>query len=197
MTNATNTRWITVASLLLLIANIITLTLMWAHHHHEHKEANRDLPSPMRGPVFEFVTRELNLNQQQQDAYTKLREDHQAKQRPLQDSIRKAKDAFFSLLEQPTVSDSQLDLYSKKNIQAEQQLDLVTFKHFQQLRALCSPEQQKKFDRIIREVLHQLQVPGPRPEPPPGREGEGAGMQGPPGSEREEHEMPPPPGKKN
>ncbi len=174
----TNNRLLPVITLLLLTANIVTLGYLWTHRSNTMRN---DRPQhPPAGPVFEFITKELQLDASQQRVYKLLREEHQAGQQPLQDSIRKAKDALFELLKLQTVSDSLLQVQSTKAAGAEQQLDLYTFKHFQKLRAICTAAQQEKFDKMIKDVL-QLMAQGRRPKGPPPGEGEGPdGMPPPP-----------------
>ena len=168
MKQISNNRWLTIISIILLVANAVTLTLLWSGRpkHPPHEEAG--VTPPPGGQAFEFITRELKLTQAQQDSYKILREEHQAAQRVLQDSIRLSKDNFFELLQSPGVSDSVLETASKKALVYQQQLDLLTFRHFQKVRALCTPEQQKRFDEIIKQVL--LQMSGPRMHPPRLRE---------------------------
>jgi len=172
MTGTKNNRWLPVLTLLLLVANIITLVLLWTN--------NKNLPVDKRpgrpGAVFEYLTKELQLNDQQQSAYKQLRDQHQAAQKGIQDSIRNAKDALFSLLQQPNVPDSLLEEYSKRATAFDQQLDIITFKHFKQVRALCDATQQKKFDAIIKEVMRRMGGPGRHP---PGQ----STMPAPPGHE--------------
>jgi periplasmic protein CpxP/Spy len=170
----TNNRWITIITLLLLTANIVTLALLWTNIKGDKPYMNPQMKQGAQ--VFEFVNRELNLDAAQQVTYQKLREEHQAGVRPLQDSMRKAKDRFFDLLKDEQVTDITVQEYSKKIGELEQQRDVITFKHFQKLRALCNKEQQIKFDNIIQEVLHSMggpkRPPGP---PPPGMGGEAGG----------------------
>ncbi|MGF2412399.1 MAG: periplasmic heavy metal sensor [Ferruginibacter sp.] len=182
MNAITNNRWITLMILLLLTANIVTLVLLWTH-----KSNSNILPGQPAAPVqvFEFVTKELQLDAAQQQVYKTLREEHQQGQRPLQDSIRKAKDNFFTLLQQPAANDTAVQLLSSKVAAAEQQLEIFTFRHFQKLRAICNGNQQKMFDSIIKNVLQQM-APGRRPGPPPPGMEHGDRMPPP-------HEGPPPP----
>jgi Spy/CpxP family protein refolding chaperone len=149
---------------LLLTANIITLALLWTT---KNKDRSNMRPPPPGGQVFEFLTKELKLDEQQQEAYKKLRDEHQQARRGIQDSIRSAKDEFFALLKKPDVSDSVIHVYSGRAVAADQQLDEFTFRHFQKLRAICNAEQQKKFDDIIQEALRRM-APAKRRGPPPG-----------------------------
>ena len=186
MNNFTNNRWLTVIILLLLTANIATLTILWVHHRGGNREDNKLLPPPGR-QVFEFLSNELKLDSTQRAAYRKLRDEHQAGQKTIQDSIGKAKDAFFALLQQSNIDDATVQAAAKKASDTQQQLEILTFRHFQKLRAICNPEQQKKFDTIIQDVLRRMAPPKNRLGPPPGRHGEGPGRfpppDGPPGDE--------------
>jgi len=197
MSNTTNNRWFTVIVLLLITANIVTLALLWTN-----KKPDRGVitapPPPPGGQVFEFLTHELKLDSTQQEAYRKLREEHQSQVRPLRDSIGKAKDSFFDLLKQSDVSDSMIENFSRKIGNLEQQRDVFTFRHFQKLRAICDKEQQIRFDSIIQQALHQM-APARRPRPgigqqDPGfekRNGDDAPM---PGRKPGDKRPPPPPG---
>ena len=190
MNTLTNNRLLSVLILVLLTANVATLGYLWLHR----PGAGKMPPGapPGGGQVFEFITKELQLDSVQQKNYAVLRDEHQAGQRPLQDSIRKAKDEFFDLLKQPALSDAELQQQSSKVAAAEQQLELFTFRHFQKLRAICTAPQQQKFDAIIQDVLRRM-APAKRPQgpPPPGIRG---GMPPPPhDGEGPEDGMPPPP----
>lgn len=165
MSNTTNNRWLSVITLILLTANIVTLALLWTDKKNDREPANAQPHAG--GQVFQFITEELKLDSAQQFTYKKLREEHQAAVRPLQDSIRNAKDSFFDLLQQENIAETTVQEYSKKIADLEQQRDVFTFKHFQKLRAICNKEQQTKFDKIIREVLRRMAGPKKRPGPPP------------------------------
>jgi Spy/CpxP family protein refolding chaperone len=164
MSNSTNNRWLSVITLFLLTANIVTLALLWTNKKNDREPANAQ-PQP-GGQVFEFITEELKLDSTQQFTYSKLREEHQAGVRPLQDSIRKAKDSFFDLLQQESIAETAIQEYSKKIGELEQQRDVFTFKHFQKLRAICNKEQQTRFDKIIQDVLRRMAGPKRPPGPP-------------------------------
>ena len=199
MRNATNNRWLTIITLLLLTANIVTLALLWTNKKPDREHF--DPPPPQQQPggeVFQFLTNELKLDSAQQEAYKKLRDEHRTQVRPFQDSIGKAKDSFFYLLKQENVSDSMVESFSKKIGQLEQQRDIFTFRHFQKLRAICNTEQKIKFDSIIQQVLKQM-APRKGPGPGVGKEGQGEerrkdGLLPKPGISPDERRPPPPDG---
>ncbi len=188
MTSLQNNKWLSFFTIALLMANVVTLGLLWAS---SNKPPNQAGPPPPE-PVFEFVTRQLGLNKKQQEIYSTLREEHQRLQRPAQDSLAMARNAFFELLKNPSVSDSVITLYNKKTLAFQQQIELINFRHFQQLRAIGDSEQQSKFDEIIQTVLRRIAgqgTPGRRPPPPTG-EGE---RRRPPPPDGERESRPPPP----
>jgi periplasmic protein CpxP/Spy len=164
MSNFTNNRWLSVITLLLLTANIVTLALLWTNK--SSGKANDKL-APPGGRAFEFIIQELKLDSAQQLAYAKLREEHQLGQRENRDSINRSKDNLFELLKQTNVTDSILNIYSSRIGYFEQQRDVVNFKHFQKLRAICNKEQQIKFDNIIQEAMRRMGGPRGQQVPPP------------------------------
>jgi Spy/CpxP family protein refolding chaperone len=199
MSNATNNRWLTIITLLLLTANIVTLALLWTNKKPDRERFNPLPPQqPPGGQVFEFISHELKLDSAQQETYKKLREEHQSQVRPVQDSIGKAKDSFFDLLKQENVSDSLVESYSKKIGNLEQQRDVFNFRHFQKLRAICNKEQKNKFDSIIQQALQQMAPPrGSRPgvgKDRPGPERRNDGPLPRPGMNPDERRPPPPDG---
>ncbi len=196
MSNATNNRWLTIITLLLLTANIVTLALFWTNKKPDREHFNPPPPQQPGGQAFEFLTRELKLDSAQQETYKKLREEHRSQVRPFQDSIGKAKDSFFDLLKQENVSDSLVEGFSKKIGNLEQQRDIFTFRHFQKLRAICNKEQKIKFDSIIQQALKQMAPSkGPRPGMGNDRPGEQRRNDGPlpkPGMKPDGKRPPPP-----
>lgn len=159
-----NNRWMTFVVLLLLAANITTLALLWNRSGETATE--RPLPGRGGGGPFEYLSRELKLDDQQRQAYAALRDEHRRKADAIEQEIRKAKDDYFGLLKTPAVADSVLKPYLARITAKEEELDLHTFHHFQDVRRLCNPGQQQRFDEIIQEALHSMR-PG-RQGPPPG-----------------------------
>ena len=185
MLNSFIKRWLAILIFVLLAANITTLVLLWAHTKKDTVEKG-GLP---KGQVFEFVTKELQLDKQQQETYAALRDEHQQGMKMIQDCMRIVKDSFFSLLKDPAATDAVIMQNSRKAGDIEQQVELFTFRHFQKLRAICKPDQQQKFDKIIQDVLQRMGKPKGRPGPPQGREGDK--LPPPPEGREEDNRRPP------
>jgi Spy/CpxP family protein refolding chaperone len=168
---------------LLLLANAVTLVMFWLGR-----------PKPENGPkggASEFLVQQLNFNDQQKQQFEDLAKEHRARAQEIRPKIRAAKDAMFELVKQPGVSDSMKQEAAAKASEYIMQLDLYTLDHFQKLRAICNPEQQKKFDQILSQLT--MMIANQRPPGGQGRDLQGRDLQGPPPGD----EMPPPPGEKH
>jgi hypothetical protein len=97
--------------------------------------------------------------------------------------MRSLKDQLFNQLKGPHISAVDSLANAIGTLQAK--LDLETFDHFSQLRAILTKEQAIKFDDVIQDVLRTM---APKQGPPP-RDGNGQGpplRDGPPGMPPEE-----------
>ncbi|MBP6431972.1 MAG: hypothetical protein KA319_09405 [Ferruginibacter sp.] len=178
MNNYKTNKWLSIAVLLLLLANIVTLVMIWKQKDAKHPNANELPPSSL----FEYICTTLNLDSTQVKAYTILRDEHREGQRQLHDKIKATKDEFYNLIQNSHVADSSIKLANDKLSKAVGELELYNFKHFQQIRALCNATQQQKFDTILKDVLNRMD----RRPPPFRRDFKENGFSPPP-----EHNMPP------
>ena len=149
---------------LLLIANTASIIFLWLDKGRR--------PPGNKGTPAAFLIKELSFDAKQQEQFGLLVKEHQSGAIVIRNKIKAAKEAFFDLLKQPNVSDSaRLQAANAISVQTEE-LDLLTFSHFQKVRALCTATQQPRFDAIIQEVTNMINRPrppmGPGNGPPPG-----------------------------
>ncbi len=164
---------------LLVLGNLASLAFLWLH-----KAPNAQPPTGARADAF--ITRELKLDRVQQEQYHQLMMEHRRQTQAVRMQIRDAKDAFFALLQNPGTTDSSKKQAAANVSRYTEELDLLTFEHFQKLRAICNPVQQQRFDEIIHQVIGMMgQGPGGRPPGGP----QGGSRSGPP----DRPEGPPPP----
>lgn len=179
----TRNKWRVMAFVVLITLNVATLTTFWLL-----KEKRTDLPVTPRSGVLDFLVKELQFDSVQKQKLIQLREKHQQQMMHIRKENRELKDAFFNLLQQPDIADSAVENAAKASLVYDVQAEIFTFQHFQQIRSICSDEQKKKFDAIIKQVLRMM-APLQRggPQGPPQRKEDGPP---PPGDMRRE---PPPP----
>jgi Spy/CpxP family protein refolding chaperone len=148
-------RWLLVLVAILLLTNIATLSIYWFKKpNHEggpgHDPGNRDKR------MGQFMVDQMKFDATQEAAYWKLRDSMIASQRPVVDSMRNAKKRFFDLLNQSNTTDSALIARSNEIADLQKRLDQATFRHFQNVRALCRPDQLQKFDTVIKEIVDRM-----------------------------------------
>ncbi|MES2003245.1 MAG: hypothetical protein V4450_01895 [Bacteroidota bacterium] len=180
-------KWWGIAFIILVALNIATLSAFWL--------LKNKRPGPPGDPgsgVVDFMVKELGFDSIQKQKLILLREEHQQKVRDIRRNNHEAKNAFFALLPQTDISDSVLAKAAQAAVVFDRQLDMLTFRHFQEVRKLCSEEQKKKFDNIIQEVLRMAAPPPPgNPQGPPPRR-DGNRPDGPPPGD-DKRDLPPPP----
>jgi len=173
--------------ILLLVANVTTLSIFWWKRSHRLPPPMESGPrAPMRGGGGEgaanFLIHELNMDTAQQAKYLQLVSAHRTRTGELQQEMHRAKDSLFDQLARDTTSTAAVERLAAVSARAEQQLDILTFNHFKQVRALCNDAQKKKFDSVIHQVLRMMAGPGGPPpggRPPAGgrpQRGQGPGM---------------------
>lgn len=194
---ATKNKILWLVILLLLAANTVTLVLFWTGRKQQPIQQG---PAPQL--LAEFLTKELQLDSGQQQQYRQLIQAHRSAAAPLRQRITDLKDSLFVLLKLGNPSDIAKADATAKIAATTQQLERLHIDHFQQVRAICTPPQQQKFDNLLHDIVRRLSMPPPggpgrngRPPmgPPPGqgpKDGPPPG-EGPPGEGPKDG--PPPP----
>lgn len=138
-----------------------------------------------------FLEKELKFDEKQSEAYKALRQEHSQQMRALREDVKSMKTAFYEELSQSNISDESL---RTKAVAIESKMvdaDVLTFRHFQKVRQMCTAAQQKRFDEVVIDLIRSIERPGGGPPPRDGehrREGPPP-FDGPPPA----GDMPPPP----
>ncbi len=112
-----------------------------------------------RGNMAEMLQKEVGFNDEQTAQYKQLKTLQKQTIKPMYDEMRKAKDSLFRLLSYPGTSDSLLNKVSDDIAQKQKALDLQTFNHFKRVRALCTPDQQPKYDSLVIRMVRKMGKP--------------------------------------
>jgi periplasmic protein CpxP/Spy len=167
-----STRFLKITIVVLLIINIATLTFMWISHRHH---AGHMPPPPMHGPggpgggnAFHFLARQLDLSEEQLQKLEAMRNEHHEAAGQIHRQTGSMHHRFFDLL--AGGDSAAVSRLADSMAMLHRQMELLTFDHFRKVRAICTPEQQKKFDEVINEALEMMaprppHAPGPPPHP--------------------------------
>ena len=159
--------WIITIVVLLMLLNVASLGFMWwtnsprANDRKEHKK------------ISTFVVQELQLDAKQQDEYENLMKLHHQEMRKAERILMNARDKFFDHLSDVKPDSNSVKADALKIGEAETEMNLITIRHFQALKAICNEQQQKKLESLMKEILHRMksQGPGPKRNGPPPQEG--------------------------
>ncbi len=148
MKSSTN-KILTIAVVLLLLVNIALVVFMLNGKKKQgSKKHNRVEP-------FEMMVKELNMTSQQQTDYKAMKDEHFKNLKPLFDSVRAAKTAFYALIKEQNTNDSFVNLYSQRICEKQAAIDKLTFSHFKRVRNTFTPEQQPKFDEFVQKMMQR------------------------------------------
>jgi Spy/CpxP family protein refolding chaperone len=145
-----NTRILSIAVVLLLITNIALVAFMMMGREKKPSKKGGFDPKPS-----EVMVKELNMTEQQQQEFKKLKEEHFKTVKPYFDSVKTAKSAFYNLVKNPAISDSLINAYSNRVCEKQAELDKLTLNHFRQVRGLFTAEQQPKYDSLIHKMMQR------------------------------------------
>ena len=140
--------------IILVILNVVLISLFWYREFRRPDIGFRDQPRSERPErIMGFVKQELGLTDEQAEQFTaqrrKLYDEMDPLLKQIHDLRMKLTEAIFA--DQPE-KDTVYSLISRISA-TEQQREEAMFNHIQQLRAICSPEQQQKLRKLMREVM--------------------------------------------
>lgn len=122
-------------------------------------------PPPRDRQIIEV----LSLDKGQQAKFEVLKDEHRAKMRELNLEANDLLQSYFMLLESGEIDSAQKDSLESEFAALEKEKMNVTFDHFQKLKTLCSPDQQKEFDAFIPTLIELVLPRGQEKLPPPRR----------------------------
>jgi len=142
--------------LVLLVTNILLLVFfVWKKPEPRQAAFKKD----GRGDVMQILEKEVGFDEKQMEQYKQLKDQHWDKMRPYFGEMRTARNNFYKLLNLPSVPDSVVNNAADTIAAKQKKMDLQTFHHFQQVKAICTPEQQPRFDSLVQQVIKRMAGP--------------------------------------
>lgn len=160
-----NSRFLKIVIIVLLLVNISTLAYLWMGRPHRMPPGG----PPPREDAFNYLRRTLNMDEQEVRQYEQLRDQHHEAIENIQRNARQLRERMFDMLNKPDADSLAVKAISDSIAATQQQIELITFNHFKQVRAILHPDQQKKFDEVIQQALRMMAPPQGPPPPPQGR----------------------------
>ncbi len=164
---------------LLVVCNIGLLLTVWI------MPRMRPGPPGGEGPR-NFVISSLKFTDDQVKKYDALIDVHKQTMDSLRDESMRYRQRLFENLRNVATGAAEADSLAQCIAYDQKQIEMVTYNHFAQVRAICTDAQKTEFDKIIREVIKKMNGKGRGGPPSRGPEN------GPPGG-RDDRNHPPPP----
>ena len=115
----------------------------------------------------EIIIERLHFDANQQKEYGQLIEWHRGEIRQLEDSIRVSKNELYLLLNDDKVDENAKVTLINEIALFQKQIEATHFKHFEDIKKLCKPEQQVYFNELTEELgrlFSRNKPPRPRHE---------------------------------
>jgi protein CpxP len=135
--------WLLVLLATLLVANLGLL----AYHF------MRDRPGAENRSMSDAFYRDLRLTPAQEAEFRTRKDTFMREMRPQWSAIRKAKDSLFARVGDTALDDSTLTALTRRIAGMTRQSDERLFRHFRELRKLCTPDQQAAFDTLVPKLV--------------------------------------------
>ena len=135
---------------ILLVANIAMVSFFLLK-----KDTKREKRPDRKAIIANFLKTEIGFDTAQLQQYDTLSNRHREIMKKMFDSSRITKDNQFKELTTANFSDSAMNNIADRSAAFQKAMELRTFNHFKNIRLLCTPEQQPKFDSLFDKVLNR------------------------------------------
>ncbi|MFN3755081.1 hypothetical protein [Flavobacterium sp.] len=150
------TKLLTITVIGLLLLNIATLSFLFLNRTMPDR-LSHDRPKPR-----EIIIDRLHFDANQQKEYDKLIQWHRGEINQLDDNIRQVKNDLYARLSEKEINVKTKDsLITLLNLY-QKQIEETHFKHFEDIKKLCKPEQQEDFETLTEELARIFAPNKPR-----------------------------------
>ena len=151
---------------LLVLLNVLTLGVLWFQ---QFRRPPGMFPPPGKQAENSqrFLQRDLNLTEQQAQQFETLRNQYFLKSRTIMQEIHQLRKGITDELFSASPDAQKANKFAEEIGAKQAELERLLFNHFLELKAVCQPEQQKKFQALMRDLLEMMKPPEP-PRPPEG-----------------------------
>jgi hypothetical protein len=144
----TKYKWMVFLVLILLISNMVLAFFLFFSNGKKEKKKDSSDEWAMK------IYNEIGLDTTQITLFKKEKDDFFNTMRPVWNENKKAKDSLYQNLAS-NLSDSTVNDLLEKIKTTNHFSDSFTYAHFTKLRALCTPDQQVRFDTIIPKLINR------------------------------------------
>jgi protein CpxP len=102
--------------------------------------------------VSRILKRELNLTNEQMEQLRSLRKSFGDQERTISSSIKNERDSINMLMFNKETRENLIVNLARRVAENDYRMEMLRYKQAQEFKAICTPEQMEKFERLIREI---------------------------------------------
>jgi len=142
--------------ILLLALNLFSMGLfIWKGIPPRNRKDNN--PALAQKEVSAVLKDELRLTDIQTDQIKKLRTGYVEKEKVLVAQIRAERDSMNGIIFNLTADPEMVKAIARRIADNEYRMEMLRFEQSQELKSICTPEQLKKFESLVREIRDYFQ----------------------------------------
>jgi Spy/CpxP family protein refolding chaperone len=145
MSTTSKTRALVAAVIFLVLTNIAVLVFFLCCKGPGRKDPHGGREAMMK----EFLQKEIGFTPQQIQQYDTLSKQHREGIKASFDEMRNNKEQQFRELGRNAFSDSAISIAANHSSEMQKEMEVKMILHFKEIRKLCTPEQQPKFDSLF------------------------------------------------
>lgn len=155
--------------LILVIVGLLASNLLLAGYiiaaRNNGQASGRPEGAPPHGGPRNLIIERLKLNEQQVAKYDELIQWHRGNVDRLDEQIRQLKNELYSTLNQQQ-DERKRDSLIEEIIKQQQEIEHIHYKHFEDIKELCTEQQQPAFAELTKEIAALFgRPPHKRPRP--------------------------------
>ena len=141
---------------LLLVVNFITIFFLFQSNKHSNKRTNR--------PDSDYITKKLELTNEQQQQFEQLRKSHFEKRDAQRNEDQKLKEQMIEMISNSVQDSLKIDSITSLLATNRKKFELETYQHFYKLNSLLNTKQKDKFKEVLTHIMTRKSPPqGPPP----------------------------------
>lgn len=152
------TKLLTISVIGLLLLNLGTLGFLFLTGQQQHRGPHEQGLRPK-----DIIIEKLHFDAAQQQEYEKLIDWHQHEIRKYDDSIREVKNELYQQLSLQQTDVKVKDSLTTLLADYQKQIEATHFKHFEDIKKLCHPNQMQDFDALTQELGRLFAPKHPHP----------------------------------
>ncbi len=102
--------------------------------------------------VSGILKRELQLDEKQAQQFNSIREDYYRKEISLKQKIKDNKDAMNAEMFNKHTDENKIMSLARQTSNFEYEMELLRYRQAKELKLVCTPEQQEKFEVLVKEI---------------------------------------------